>query len=67
MKTFEIYNIDAGEMLGTYYGQTEDDALDAMARDWGFADYADCIREYGISVDDAKAELQIRSVGPMGP
>jgi hypothetical protein len=30
-----------------------------MARAFGFDDYADCIREYGLTVEAAKAELLI--------
>lgn len=56
---FNIYNMNTGEELGDYEGSTEDAALDAMARDHGFADYAACISEYGVSVEDAKAELII--------
>jgi hypothetical protein len=59
MATFEIYNVNLGETLGVYEATNEDAALDAMARAYGFADYADVIRDYGVSMEDAKAELEI--------
>ena len=59
MQTFEIYNMNAGEVLGTYQAKTEDQALDVMARDYGFRDYADCLTGYGVDVETAKTELQI--------
>ncbi len=59
MNTFEIYNINTGEVLGTYQAETADRALDVMARDYGFRDYADSLTGYGVDVETAKAELQI--------
>ena len=59
MFKFEIYDIDAAESLGIYAARTESEALDRMARAFGFEDYADCIREYGLTLDAAKAELLI--------
>ena len=56
---FEIYHIDAAQSLGIYEARTESEALDQMARAFGFDDYADCIREYGLTVEAAKAELLI--------
>lgn len=60
MARYSIYNMNTGDDLGTYQGENEDAALDAMARDYGFKDYASCISEYGVSVIEAKAELQIK-------
>ena len=62
MPKFSIYNIDTGEDLGIYDGATEDLALDAVARDYGFMNYSDCIAEYGVDADLAKAELRITRV-----
>jgi hypothetical protein len=62
LPTFEIYNMNLGEVLGTYVAETEDAALDAMARDYGFADYAAVVADYGLTVEAAKSELQIVEV-----
>lgn len=59
---FEIYHIDAAQSLGIYEARTESEALDQMARVFGFDDYADCIREYGLTVEAAKAKLLITSI-----
>ena len=59
MFKFEIYDIDAAKSLGIYAARTESEALDQMARAFGFEDYANCIREYGLTLDAAKAELLI--------
>lgn len=61
MTTFEIYNIDLGEVLGTYEAANQNAALDVMAKDWGFQDYNDVIQAYGLSREDAIAELQIKA------
>jgi hypothetical protein len=42
MTAYQITNRISGEILGVYRGISEDDALDAMARDAGYADYAAC-------------------------
>lgn len=63
MAKFAIYNANLGDDLGTYEAETEDQALDAMARAYSFADYNTVISEYGIDRDSAKAELQITRVG----
>ncbi|MFG1302703.1 hypothetical protein V5F34_00995 [Xanthobacter autotrophicus] len=39
-KTFQITNTRSGMDLGVYEGATEADALNAMARDAGYKDYA---------------------------
>jgi hypothetical protein len=59
MTIYEISNIDTGEYLGKYAGITIDAALDAMARDYGFADYDACIADYGVARQDAIDELHI--------
>jgi len=63
MTRFAIYNMNAGEDLGTYDAEGADSALDVMAQAYGFKDYADCIRDYGLTVEEAKAELQITAEG----
>lgn len=40
-KRFQIENTVSGLILGVYEGATEAEALDAMARDAGYADYAE--------------------------
>lgn len=42
MSKYEITNTRSGLVLGVYEGATEAEALDAMARDAGYADYAEC-------------------------
>ena len=44
---FRIYNRTSGQELGTYDGDTETDALDAMARDAGYRDFADACDTVG--------------------
>ena len=58
----EIYNTNTGEVLGVYAGNTRAEVLDAMARDHGFADYDAVIAGYGVTRDEAIAELQFRAV-----
>lgn len=41
MTSYTIENTVSGMILGTYEGATEAEALDAMARDAGYADYAE--------------------------
>ena len=42
MTKYLITNAKSGAELGVYEGATEAEALDAMARDAGYADYAAC-------------------------
>ena len=44
-KSFQIENTRFATILGVYEGADEAEALDAMARDAGYADYADCCAE----------------------
>jgi len=49
------YTITANDTdMGTYWGTDEEDALDAYARDAGYADYDELADEHG---DDAHATL----------
>jgi hypothetical protein len=41
MTTYRIENPTTGVCLGDYQGATAQEALDAMARDAGYADYAE--------------------------
>jgi len=38
---FQIQNTTSGAVLGVYEAETVQEALDAMARDAGYADYAE--------------------------
>jgi hypothetical protein len=40
MKSFRVHNPQTGHEFGIYEGETADDALDAMANDAGYPDYA---------------------------
>lgn len=42
MATYTIENTRSGVVFGEYEGTSEADALDSMARDAGYADYAKC-------------------------
>jgi hypothetical protein len=67
MPKFSIYQAEVGEDLGTYEASTEALALDAMAQSFGFKDYADCVAEYGVDLETARAELRITVVPPVPP
>lgn len=41
MSSFTITNVVTGATLGTYEAKTPQEALDALARDSGYADYED--------------------------
>ncbi|MDK8188153.1 MULTISPECIES: hypothetical protein [Sphingomonas] len=47
MTTYTITNIASGIVLGQYEAATEAEALDLMARDAGYADYASVPEEIG--------------------
>lgn len=51
MKDFQI--TANGTDMGTYQGETAEDALDAYAKDAGYEDYEDLASQHG---DDAEAE-----------
>ena len=60
MPTFRIENTISGVILGDYEGATEAEALDAMARDAGYSDYAACCevapaKEGEISITEVDA------------
>jgi hypothetical protein len=64
MMRAEVYNINTGEVLGTYQGATRAEVLDAMAVDHGFPNYDAIIVGYGVSREDAIAELEFTAVFP---
>lgn len=43
MKNFEISNATSGQVLGVYHAESKDAALDMLARDAGYADYAEVL------------------------
>jgi hypothetical protein len=43
-KKYQIENRQSGVVLGTYEGESEAEALDAMARDAGYDSYEDSCR-----------------------
>jgi len=45
MRAYRIENAESGIILGTYKGVSKQDALDAMARDAEYIDYAHLQRE----------------------
>lgn len=56
MKLYRIINELSGVALGVYEGETEQDALDAMARDAGYADHAEATEvagSEGVVVEEA--------------
>lgn len=54
MTTYRIFNSASGVDLGTYEAATAAEALDAMARDAGYADYAACCEAVPAGKDDLK-------------
>lgn len=58
MKKFEIANRNSGLVLGVYEGETKEEALDAMARDAGYASYAGRPEEAGTEDDLIVTETQ---------
>lgn len=42
MSKYLITNTHSGVEIGLYEGNTEAEALDAMARDAGYSDYTEC-------------------------
>lgn len=52
MATWTIENAVSGLVLGEWEGETAADALDAMARDAGYRDYADL--QVRVPADDGE-------------
>lgn len=58
MKKFEIANRNSGHVLGVYEGETEEAALDAMAKDAGYSSYAAIPEEVGSAEDLIVTEVE---------
>jgi hypothetical protein len=58
MNAYQIHNSTSGQYLGTYLGESESDALDAMARDAGYADHAAAVEASGDDDDLTVTEIE---------
>lgn len=52
MMTYTIENTASGVVLGTYEAESAEAALDAMARDAKYANYAACCAEVPAAEDE---------------
>ena len=59
MTRYNICNHYSGEDLGTYEAENENAALDAMARDAGYEDYAEVVETCGRTYDDCREEMVV--------
>lgn len=56
---YSIWNMNTATDLGTYEAESQDAALDLMARDAGYQDYDDVCALSGVNRDAAQGELLI--------
>ena len=56
MTTYQISNTTSGVIIGTYEAESRQGALEAMARDQGYSDYAECNR---VSAGDFASDEDI--------
>lgn len=61
MTRYLISNRSSGAELGVYEGETEAEALDAMARDAGYDSFAAACVVTGETVDEALDDLVIEA------
>ena len=59
MALYEIFNIISGTSLGEYIAENPSDALDAMARDAGYKNYADACDVAPVLAD----EITVTKIG----
>src|SRR5690606_14698768 len=52
MTRYQIHNRTSGHILGVWEAESPDTALDAMAREAGYRDYADCQEQ--VPADDGE-------------
>lgn len=62
MNSYSISNKISGSFLGIYVAESEADALDAMARDAGYADYAEVLDTTDGTHGDLLIEENVRRV-----
>ena len=59
MNRYTIYNRTSGALFGECLASTIEAALDAIAQDQGYSDYAALCGVVGISVEDGRADLYV--------
>ncbi len=57
MKSYQIINTISGLDLGVYDAEDEDDALDVMARDTGYEDFAAACEVAPVKDGEIKVKL----------
>ena len=67
MAKFEITSKVSGQVAGVYEGESEDDAIDAYARDAGYKDFRDACsicdpEDLDAEVEKCKSELFVIEV-----
>jgi hypothetical protein len=59
MPTYKIENTVSGQVLGAYQARDENAALDAMARDAGYKDFADSCRVLSRTEEEGREDLKV--------
>lgn len=50
-RAFKVRNPDGGDDVGTFVARSASEALDRMARDAGYSDYAEAVRVFAFAGD----------------